>query len=285
MRTRRLSIILIVLALATITAMPVSNANAILPPSTGEMPHTLPDGSIVGVPWTGDKGVTETVAQIMARQRAADAANPGQSQPRLTKPWLDYATVPLKRANPDAPDVSQWPPAPAGAASVEPRSPQTVGVTFKGVDLSESLYIPPDSMGDVGPTQVLMHENGRIKLFDKAGNADAGLNATDAVFWASVAAGISDPEVRYDRLSGRWFINAISIAETTNNRIVIAVSSDATITSQSSFTFYYFNVGTVASGDAASFCDYPPWALTTTLSTAAATCSVQRARTSGPAPL
>ncbi len=83
---------------------------------SGAVPQTLPDGSIVGVPWTGERGVTETVAQIMARQRTADAiaaANPSPFAPKLKKPWLDYSTVPLKRANPDAPNVSQWPPAPA----------------------------------------------------------------------------------------------------------------------------------------------------------------------------
>ena len=234
-------------------------ANAPLLPQTGPPPQTLSDGSIVGVPVTGARGVTETVAQIMARQRAADAiaaANPGAVTPRLTKPWLDYTAVPGKRANPDAPAVSQWPPAPAGAAVVGPFNPQTVGTSFLGVQLSESGYIPPDSMGDVGPTQVLMHENGRIKVFDKAGSL-GGLNVTDATFWASVTAGISDPEVRYDRLSGRWFILAITIAEATNNKIVVAVSSGATITNQASFTFYSFTVGSAISGDNTNFCDYP----------------------------
>ena len=64
--------------------------------------------------------------------------------------------------------MAQWPATPAAPQAMGPRNPQTVGTTFKGVGLSESGYIPPDSMGDVGPTQILMHVNGRIKVFDKS---------------------------------------------------------------------------------------------------------------------
>ena len=83
------------------------------------------------------------------------------------------------------------------------------------------------------------------------------MNATDAVFWASVTTGISDPEVRYDRLSGRWFVLAITIAEAANNKIVLAVSSGPTITGQASFTFYSFPIGTPIPADVGNFCDYP----------------------------
>ena len=174
--------------------------------------------------------------------------------PRMTHEEFEFDEP--KADNPDAPAVSQWPPA-AGAPSREAiLSPQTVGTSFKGIGISESGYIPPDTMGDVGPTQILVHSNGRIKLFDKAGNLGA-LNAADTTFWASVApGGISDPEVRYDRLSGRWFVLAIDLTAT-NNKIVIAVSSGPTITGQASFTFYSFPIGTPSPNDATSFCDYP----------------------------
>ena len=253
MKVKTLLVAVYVCVLVVTLALPVAASAAPLPQADGPQ-QTLPDGSIVGVPWTGERGITETVAQIMEREETLRRSN--ASHPRVTKPWLDYSSVRPKAGNPGALLVSQWPPIGVSATDIGPHSPQTVGTSFTGVLLSESGYIPPDSMGDVGPTQILMHENGRIKVFDKAGNL-GGLNATDATFWASVAAGISDPEVRYDRLSGRWFVLAISIAEAVNNEIVVAVSSGPTITNQSSFTFYQFNVGTVATGDANSFCDYP----------------------------
>src|SRR5262249_55094193 len=121
--------------------------------------------------------------------------------------------------------------------------------------LTESSSIPPDPMGDVGPTQILAATNGRIKVFDKAGNVGA-LNVSDATFWASQTptTGVSDPEVRYDRLSGRWFVLAVDLA-TTNNKIMLAVSSGATISAVSDFTFFNFRPS--VSGDGANFCDFP----------------------------
>src|SRR5205085_11843321 len=91
--------------------------------------------------------------------------------------------------------------------------PQPVGVSVPGPGLGESGFIPPDSVGDVGPTQILVAANGRIKVFDKAGNL-GGLNETTDTFFQSVrnGSGTSDPHIRYDRLSGRWFVTAINVA-------------------------------------------------------------------------
>ena len=88
------------------------------------------------------------------------------------------------------------------------------------VDLSTA-----DTMGDVGPTQILFHVNGRVKVFSKTGVLGS-LNVSESVFWASLSpsGGVSDPQVRYDRLSGRWFVLAIDLAGT-NNKILLAVSS------------------------------------------------------------
>jgi len=68
--------------------------------------------------------------------------------------------------------------------------------------------------------------------------------------------GISDPHVRFDRLTGRWFVVAIDIDHKTNNYCCIAVSDGPTITSSSSFTIYYFNVSGTG-GSSNDFFDYP----------------------------
>lgn len=113
-------------------------------------------------------------------------------------------------------------------------------------------------MGSVGPTQVLVDVNGRIKVFDKQGNLGA-LNVTDATFWSSVINGsdVTDPGVEYDRLSGRWIITAVN-TEISNNRVMVAVSSGPTITDSSSFTFFFFNHNAPPpGGDNGLFADYP----------------------------
>ena len=72
-------------------------------------------------------------------------------------------------------------------------------------------------MGAVGPTQYVVDLNGRIRSFDKAtGLADGVLNVDTDVFWASVMTPAvcnftSDPRIRYDRLSGRWFFVMIDV--------------------------------------------------------------------------
>ena len=76
-----------------------------------------------------------------------------------------------------------------------------------------------------------------------------------------------DPQIRYDRLSGRWFVVMITVGD--QNRILIAVSSGSTITDTSSFTFFQFQhdlVGPTPNADTGGFADYPslgvdPWAL------------------------
>src|SRR5437763_1103251 len=49
---------------------------------------------------------------------------------------------------------------------------QTVGTNFLGATLFTSGYLPPDSMGAIGPSQFLLAVNGRIKTFAKNGTAD-----------------------------------------------------------------------------------------------------------------
>ncbi|MBS0197876.1 MAG: immunoglobulin domain-containing protein [Planctomycetes bacterium] len=216
-----------------------------------------------GQPWTGEPGITETVAQIMARE----PADTGPLEPKTTgKPQRISADRSVLPQSPDSPAVAAWPPLPPGVNPVTERlsgygqrSPQVLGTSFNGVQLSETGALPPDTMGDVSPTQILVTCNGRIKVFSKTGvlgSLNAGLNT----FFNSVRnnSGTSDPYTRFDRTSGRWFIGAINVS--TPNRILLAVSSSDTITSTSSFTFFQFQqdlVGTSPNADTNQFADYP----------------------------
>ncbi len=209
-----------------------------------------------GVPWSGAPGITQTVGDIMERERRAPAVYLGQ--PRETKSWEFDMRRLARRHDPLAPAVSRWPPLESFSRLSEPAIPQTVGVSFLGASISDTIgYIPPDSMGAVGPTQALVIVNGRIRVFSKTGVLGS-LNATTDTFFASVrTASVSDPHVRYDRLSGRWFVTMIDVAPV--NRVLIAVSSGPTITNTSSFTFFQFQhdqVGGRPNADTGAFADY-----------------------------
>ncbi len=195
----------------------------------------------------------ETTAQIMAREIALSAQQtaPGHE----TKP-VKSRHVHLKSdlpQNPDSPLTSSWPlsggTAPSGSPG--PLPPQTVGTSFLGAQLSDTIgYVPPDSMADVGTDQIVVCVNGRIRTFDKNGVADGALDTPTDNFFASVlgSSSTSDPRVRFDRLSGHWFITMITV--NTPNFVLVAVSSGPTITSTSSFTFYSFQA------DPSNFGDY-----------------------------
>lgn len=211
----------------------------------------------VGVVWQGEAGITETVDAIMAREANAPPIVGLRLHDKPERRGFNRELLPQ---NPDSPAVSSWP---IGAINPEPqfgeRSPQNIGVEFLGMDDSESGFIPPDTIGDVGPSQIVVAANGRIKVFSKAGVLGS-LNAGLATFFSSVNAGggAVDPRVVYDRLSNRWFVIAITTA--TPNRIVIARSSGSSITGTSSFTFFQFQqdlVGTTPNADTNAFADYP----------------------------
>ncbi|MGZ6029673.1 MAG: IPT/TIG domain-containing protein [Myxococcaceae bacterium] len=144
-------------------------------------------------------------------------------------------------------------------ASTALSTPQTIGTSFTGATISDTPgFVPPDTMGAAGPTQYLVTVNGRFRSFSKTtGLADGALNVDPDVFFGSVrSANTSDPRVRYDRLSGRWFITMIDV-NGTNNRILIAVSSGNTIASASSFTFFDIPSDSTAPARATSdFADY-----------------------------
>jgi hypothetical protein len=218
--------------------------------------------SVTGVPVTGAAGITEKVSDIMARARVDDAKPRGG--PRIKYEFENEYRNP--KDNPDSPDAAFWPAAPGqnggSEAGVTPSAAQTVSTpNFTAATLADANAFPPDTMGTVGPTQFIVAINGRIRSFNKTtGVADGALDVSTDTFFTSVMTPpvasnfTSDPRIRYDRLSGRWFLIIIDVpggAGTLANRVLVAVSSGSTIASSASFTFYQFQMsGTL-------FADYP----------------------------
>ena len=149
-----------------------------------------------------------------------------------------------------------------------PNTPQTAGLNFLGATLADTAAFPPDTMGAVGPSQFIVALNGRIRTFNKqTGVADGVLNGDTDVFFRSVMTPpvtnnfTSDPRIRYDRLSGRWFVIIIDVpgkAGALPNRVLLAVSSGSIITTNTTWTFFQFQHDLVSpTGDSGKFADYP----------------------------
>jgi len=126
-----------------------------------------------------------------------------------------------------------------------------------------SQKVPPDTMGAVGPTQFVMAINGLVRVFDKTtGQPETPFGATDPdleTFFSPVmtsGSGVTNsaatPRVRYDRFSSRWFILAadmpLKAGVSQPNRIMLAVSATPTITSNTTWNFYFFQPNTILTG-------------------------------------
>ena len=214
----------------------------------GLVPVLMAD--VIGTPWTGEAGVAESVATINTRSQKKAKEGMPTARVRLR-------SRPNRRGLPQSPQSNPPP--------IIPYGPQAVVTNFIGPTLAVTGSFPPDSMGAVGPTQFIVAVNGCFRSYNKTtGLADGFLDADPDAFWASVmtpSSSTTDPRIRYDRLSGRWFITMIDTPYDTSvsNRVMIAVSSGSNITGASSFTFFYFRndkAGTPV-GIAGDFADYP----------------------------
>jgi len=187
-------------------------------------------------------------------------------------PWKTPKNRPRGRINfenllnsPDSPPLGE-----ETGSGTEIAAGQTTGVNFTGATLFDTQAFPPDSMGAAGPSQFIVAVNGRIRSFNKTtGTADGVLNVNPDVFFQSVMTPpatnnfTSDPRIRYDRLSGRWFLIIIDVPGQSGaipNRILLAVSDSAVITPSTVWTFFQFQhdqVTPTSSKDTGKFADYP----------------------------
>jgi hypothetical protein len=235
-------------------------------PLRAQTSPTAPPGEQYGERLDTVPGIALTTAEIMQRQKA---------MPQMLIGWHPHFEREVERDNltdnPDAPATSTWPPnATKFSGSIRPLASQTTALSFDGANSDDTQATPPDSMGTVGPDQYIVFVNGRLRSFDKTGAADGVLDANPDVFFASVMTPVggsvvlnftSDPQIRYDRFTARWYLSIIDVPctdancnGTAANRWMLAVSdaaSNGTITASTVWTF--FQVKT----DNSNFCDYP----------------------------
>lgn len=231
--------------------------------------------TIVGVPWKGKPGVTESVSDIMTRERRSGSQV--VRQPRQERRIIEYdieetarATQVLDEAAAGiVADKSEVIPAEAGALNgiTAMDAPSQFGAQSLGSSFVAATYLvdsgdnPPSPMAAVGPTQILMVINGRVRTFTKAGVADGALNTSSNQFFSSVSGGpqigTTDPRVVYDRLAQRWFV--VMLSKETVNKLLIAISDGPTITPSTVFKFYgiqHDTIGPAGNQDTGKFADF-----------------------------
>ncbi|MBI1336343.1 MAG: hypothetical protein GC164_05210 [Phycisphaera sp.] len=108
-----------------------------------------------------------------------------------------------------------------------------IGTNFTGSSRPQSGFIPPDTMGAVGPNHIVEIINGRVAYYQKDGTFLSGRSLN--TFFSNAGAPHSgsfafDPRIVYDPSSSRWFAAAVDNAGGANNYL-LAVSSSSDPTS------------------------------------------------------
>ena len=222
---------------------------------------------IAGVRLPGSNGTREATTDIMQRQ--ARTPPPSGLRPEHELEYPERDNLPQ---NPDSAALARFPAAtPQESVALQSRNIHSTSSSFDGATLADTGAFPPDSMGTVGPAQFIVFVNGRMRSFTKGGVADGVLNANPDVFFSSVMTPVggavlfnftSDPQIRYDRFTARWYMSIIDVpctnatcTTTAPNRWLLAVSDAAsagTISGSTVWTFFQFQAD-----PGTNFCDYP----------------------------
>lgn len=105
----------------------------------------------------------------------------------------------------------------------------TVGRNFAGDTINQSNFIPPDTMGAVGPNHIVELINGRYSAYNKTTGANVQTSTLNAFWTAAGAAPTSnsfDPRVLYDPFSSRWYACAVDNGGAANNFLVAVSTTD-----------------------------------------------------------
>lgn len=150
----------------------------------------------------------------------------------------------------------------------------TIGSQFNGTNISQSGFIPPDTMGAIGPNHYAEMINGAYAVYSRTGTLQQRITLDN--FW-STNGGVAvnsfsfDPRITYDSTSGRWFAVAVDAAGGANSGYLVAVSnsSNPTLngTGAAGWTRFRFaaDPGTGGAGNAAAsthWADYPTLGIT-----------------------
>ncbi|MCA1591219.1 MAG: proprotein convertase P-domain-containing protein, partial [Acidobacteria bacterium] len=140
---------------------------------------------------------------------------------------------------PGTPDaaIANVPSTRKGARGISPRVMPPPNVSFNGIGNPEGCggCLPPDTNGDIGPTQYVQTVNTAWRIFSRTGTALTPTMTLGSLF-ASLPGPCAntndgDPIVMYDQLADRWVISefCVSVANPNNHQLIaVSKTGDAT---------------------------------------------------------
>ncbi|MDP9360628.1 MAG: VCBS repeat-containing protein [Acidobacteriota bacterium] len=133
------------------------------------------------------------------------------------KPGEPVQVVPDLRQTPPAETMTAAPAGPLVKAltAASPLTPPVpaIGANFDGIGATG--FLPPDTVGDVGPNHYVQMVNSSLAIYNKTGTLLAGPVAINS-FWTGFGGPCQslnngDPIVRYDALANRWLISQFAL--------------------------------------------------------------------------
>jgi hypothetical protein len=162
---------------------------------------------VAGTAAQADQAVVVDVSEL-ARSEAANA------KPAARR----FVHHPLRGPEAGGPggEVNEQPPAPPGKPSHATHQPEA---SFTGTG-DNGTIIPPDTMGAVGPNNVVESLNNNFQIFNRSGALISSVTQTG--FWSKVSVSeVFDPRITYDPYNGRWIVAAGANQESTSSAILV----------------------------------------------------------------
>ncbi len=160
---------------------------------------------------------------------------PAQEEERKTEREKNFTNrVPIRQIDesaPASPDAAIYT-GPGGNRATTPLIPGTT-VNFEGQSIFDTIavgqgFLPPDTVGDVGPNHYVQMVNSTFRIWDKTGAPLIPTTSIGALFGSipGPCAGSEDgdPIVLYDSLADRWMLSEFCTVANPNNHQLIAIS-------------------------------------------------------------
>jgi hypothetical protein len=219
------------------------------------------------------------VAAGVATAAAPASARRTGTLPAVTTITPGYLSVPLRDLPPVVGPIAPRPESDEPADETYPthgrtgpfvdRAAQTTlapdampaATSFDGLQNQDNVTLvggssrPPDSEGDVGPTQYVEWINVALRVYNKAGTPVTAAVAGNSIFSGLPANSLcrttnsGDPLVTYDQLANRWVLSQFAFTSSTQGPyeqcVAVSTTSDAT----GSYCLYDFTVSQTALDD------------------------------------
>jgi uncharacterized protein YjdB len=173
-----------------------------------------------------------------------EVENEEDDEPRPVHPQITDASQLHRRRMPEAPVTGSFSPTPYLPVSASPAD------TFEST-LDNGTSIPPDTHGAVDANYCVTTINTAVRIQTRTGGVVSTVTLDQ--FWTPVlpGGGSFDPRVHYDPYTHRWFIVAVSGANSSASSVLLAVSQ----TSNPTGSWWMYKITAVPGG--AYWLDFP----------------------------